>query len=52
LSWIKEGSSAYVMRFKKLFIRLPKRGFAAEQETAFRTLVCTQAPASVIRFNT
>ncbi|HET7086077.1 MAG TPA: hypothetical protein VFI23_14980 [Rhizomicrobium sp.] len=46
LSWIGDGGSAYVMRFKKLFIRLPKRGFATGQESAFRNLVCAHAPVS------
>lgn len=46
LSWIGDGGSAYVMRFKRGFIRLPKRGFAAGRELAFRSLVCTHAPAS------
>jgi len=46
LSWIEDGSSAYAMRFKKLFIRLPKRGFATGQDSAFRNLVCAHAPVS------
>jgi hypothetical protein len=46
LSWIGDGGSAYVMRFKKLFIRLPKRGFVTGQETDFRNLVCAHAPVS------
>jgi hypothetical protein len=50
LSRITDGGSAYVMRFKKLFIRLPKRGFVTGQETAFRNLVRARAPESAIRF--
>jgi hypothetical protein len=49
LTWVKEGSSAYVMRFNKLFVRLPKRGFVDQQETAFRSIVRTKAPASALK---
>jgi len=49
LTWIKEGSSAYLMRFNKLFVRLPKRGFVDQQESAFRNLLRTQAPASALK---
>jgi hypothetical protein len=51
LTWIREGSSAYVMRFNKLFVRLPKRGFVGQQETAFRSLVRAQAPASALKWD-
>jgi hypothetical protein len=51
LTWIKEGPLAYVMRFNKLFVRLPKRGFVGQQETAFRNLIRTQAPASALKWN-
>ena len=50
LTWIKEGASAYVMRFNKLFVRLPKRGFVDQEETAFRSIVRTKAPASALKF--
>jgi hypothetical protein len=50
LTWIREGSSAYVMRFNKLFVRLPKRGFAGQQEQAFRALVAVQAPTSALKW--
>ncbi|MGD0190676.1 MAG: YcxB family protein [Rhizomicrobium sp.] len=50
LTWITEGRSAYVMKFKKLFVRLPKRGFVDQQEAAFRDLVHTQAPASALKW--
>jgi hypothetical protein len=49
LTWIREGSSAYVMRFNKLLVRLPKRGFVEQQETAFRNLIRAQAPASALK---
>lgn len=50
LTWIIEGSAAYVMRFNKLFVRLPKRGFVGQQEQEFRTLVAVQAPASSLKW--
>ncbi len=50
LTWIKEGHSAYVMKFGKLFVRLPKRGFTGQQERAFRNLVSVQAPASALKW--
>jgi hypothetical protein len=50
LTWIKEGPSAYVMKFNKLFVRLPKRGFVGEQETEFRNLVRTQAPIAALKW--
>lgn len=49
LTWIREDPSAYVMRFNKLFVRLPKRGFVGQQETAFRNLVRIQAPARALK---
>ena len=52
LTWIKEGTSAYVMRFNKLFVRLPKRGFAGQQEAALRALVRAHAPAAAVKLNT
>jgi hypothetical protein len=51
LSWVKDGRSAYVMRFKKLFIRLPKRGFAEGQEAEFCDLIHAHAPVTVIKRN-
>lgn len=51
LTWIKESPSAYVMKFNKLFVRLPKRGFVGQQERAFRNLVGIQAPASALKWN-
>lgn len=38
-SWVKEGRSAYLLKFKQLLIRLPKRGFEYEQEDIFRRLI-------------
>jgi len=50
LTWIKEGASAYVMRFNKLFVRLPKRGFVDQQEEMFRNLVAAHAPAPALKW--
>jgi hypothetical protein len=52
LTWIKDGASAYVMKFGKLFVRLPKRGFVNQQEQAFRNLVRANAPASALKWKT
>lgn len=52
LTWIREGSSAYVLRFNKLFLRLPKRGFVGQQESAFREVVRAQAPVSALKWKT
>jgi hypothetical protein len=43
--WVREGRSAYLIRFKALWFRLPKRGFAPEQEASFRSLVLAVVPA-------
>jgi hypothetical protein len=49
LSWVKEGRSAYVLKFKRLFIRLPKRGFTPEQEVGFRRIIHAQESTSANR---
>jgi hypothetical protein len=38
------------MRFNKLFVRLPKRGFVDQQEEMFRNLVAAHAPAPALKW--
>jgi hypothetical protein len=49
LLFIAENRSAYFLRLKSHFLRLPKRGFTSQQFTAFKRLVTTNVPASAIR---
>jgi hypothetical protein len=37
------------MKFNQLYMRLPKRGFAAGQETLFREIVSAAVPSSANR---
>lgn len=49
LKWIKEGNAAYLLKFKGLLFRMPKRGFALGQEDAFRALVRDRVPSKAIK---
>lgn len=44
-----EDASAYLMKFNRLYLRLPKRGFAPGEERLFRTLTSAAIPAAANR---
>lgn len=46
---VTEGRNAFLMKFRHLYMRLPKRGFTAESAAVFRAMARGAAPASVIR---
>jgi len=46
---VAENSAAYLMKFNQLYMRLPKRGFAAGQEALFREIVAVAVPRSANR---
>ena len=46
---VTENSAAYLMKFNQLYMRLPKRGFAAGQEALFREIVAVAVPRSANR---
>jgi hypothetical protein len=48
---IAEDRSAYLLRLKSHFLRLPKRAFTSQQFPAFKRLVAANVPVSVIRID-
>jgi hypothetical protein len=46
---LTENRTAYLMKFNQLYMRLPKRGFAAGEEAVFREIAAIAVPASVNR---
>lgn len=46
---LAESGSAYLLRFNRLYMRLPKRGFAPGEETRFRDMAAAAAPAAANR---
>jgi hypothetical protein len=46
---VAESSAAYLMKFNQLYMRLPKRGFAAGQENLFREIVTVAVPRGANR---
>jgi hypothetical protein len=48
---IAEDGSAYLLRLKSHFLRLPKRAFTPRQFTALKRLVATNVPVSAIRID-
>lgn len=44
-----EGGGAYLMKFNRLYMRLPKRGFAPGEEAQFRALASAAVPAAANR---
>lgn len=48
-SLVAESRAAYLLKFNRLYMRLPKRGFAAEQDTFFREIVLVAVPRSTNR---
>jgi len=47
--FLAENESAYLMKFGRLYMRLPKRGFAPDDEVQFRALASSAVPASANR---
>jgi hypothetical protein len=43
---VAETKAAYLMKFNQLYMRLPKRGFAPEQESLFREIVSANVSAA------
>jgi hypothetical protein len=48
-SLVRESSSAYLMRFNQLYMRLPKRGFTPEQDAFFREIALVALPRGANR---
>lgn len=48
---LSESRAAYLLRFHQLYMRLPKRGFAASEEMRFRDMVRSGVPASANRLS-
>lgn len=46
---LTEDRTAYLMKFNQLYMRLPKRGFAAGDEPAFRALTSAAVPKTANR---
>jgi len=46
---LTEDARAYLMKFNRLYMRLPKRGFAAGEEKLFRALTSAAIPAAANR---
>jgi hypothetical protein len=46
---LAETGSAFLMKFGRLYMRLPKRGFAPEEEVGFRAMASVTVPASANR---
>ena len=46
---LTEDRAAYLMKFNQLYMRLPKRGFAAGEETVFRNLASAAVPGGANR---
>jgi hypothetical protein len=46
---VAEGPAAYLMKFNQLYMRLPKRGFAAGEENLFREIVSAAVPRAADR---
>jgi hypothetical protein len=44
-----ENRAAFLMKFNQLYMRLPKRGFAAGQESLFREIVSAAVPRAANR---
>lgn len=47
-----ENSAAYLMKFNRLYMRLPKRGFAPGQDALFREIALVAVPGVANRLRT
>jgi len=43
---LTENRAAYLMKFNQLYMRLPKRGFAPDEEALFRNMTAAAVPSS------
>ena len=50
--FVIENRAAYLMKFNQLYLRLPKRGFVAEEEELFREMVWAGVPRAANRILT
>jgi hypothetical protein len=48
-SLLTENGVAFLMKFNRLYMRLPKRGFTAEEEALFRKIASVAVPGSANR---
>lgn len=48
---LSESRAAYLLRFNRLYMRLPKRGFAAGEETLFRDMASAAVPGPANRLS-
>lgn len=46
---VTETRAAYLMKFRQLYMRLPKRGFAPEDDMKFRVIVASAVPSAARR---
>ncbi|HEX4026614.1 MAG TPA: hypothetical protein VHX18_03270 [Rhizomicrobium sp.] len=46
---LTESHAAYLMKFNRLYMRLPKRGFAPDQDTLFREIALVAVPRAANR---
>jgi hypothetical protein len=51
-NFVTENRTAYLMKFNQLYMRLPKRGFVAEEEGLFRKMVSAGVPRAANRILT
>jgi hypothetical protein len=46
---VSENRAAYLMKFNRLYMRLPKRGFAPDQDALFREIALVAVPGTANR---
>ena len=46
---VTENRAAYLLKFNRLYMRLPKRGFARDDEALFRQIVLVAVPGAANR---
>ncbi len=49
---VSENRAAYLMKFNRLYMRLPKRGFAPDQDALFREIALVAVPGTANRLKT
>ena len=48
-NFVAENRAAYLMKFNRLYMRLPKRGFAPDQDALFREIALIAVPGAANR---
>ena len=48
-NFVAENRAAYLMKFNRLYMRLPKRGFAPDQDARFREIALVAVPGDANR---